>query len=156
MLWYICFDIDCWYNLVHTWLSVVCVVPLELMLIMTYTPNHNVVDKVVSPVCRCDRCGQCLAYSITFSESLCGSHWDVKPCKEHFCCYVTTIMSFCPCNRCTMCTDSTVQHYRSAEFCLPPALLGVEGILYSCCPLGGVCLGCPHQFVRNVPSVLYC
>jgi len=51
---------------------------------MTYTPSHNVVEKVLSPVCRCDRCGQCLAYSITFPQSLCGSYWDVKPCKEHF------------------------------------------------------------------------
>jgi len=52
--------------------------------VMMYTPSHNVIEKVVSPVCRCDRCGQCLAYSITFSESLCDSYWDVKPCKEHF------------------------------------------------------------------------
>jgi len=47
---------------------------------VTYTPSHSVVEKVLSPVCHCDRC---LAYSITFSESLCGSYWDVKPCKEH-------------------------------------------------------------------------
>jgi len=66
---------------------VVCVVTLELMIMMTYTPSHNVVEKVVSPVCRCDRCGQCLVYSITFPESLCDSYWDVKPCKEQFCCY---------------------------------------------------------------------
>jgi len=38
----------------HQVVSVVCVVPLELMIIMTYTPSHNVVEKVVSPVCRCD------------------------------------------------------------------------------------------------------
>jgi len=48
-----------------------------------YTPSHNVIEKLLSPVCRCDRCGQCLAYSITFPESLRGSYWDVKPCKEH-------------------------------------------------------------------------
>jgi len=64
---------------------VVCVVPLELMFVIMYTPSHNVVEKVMSPVCHCDRCGQCFAYSITFPESLCGSYWDVKPCKEHFC-----------------------------------------------------------------------
>jgi len=81
---YICFDIDCWNNLVYTVVLVVCVVSLELMIIMTYTPSHNVVEQVVSPVCHCDRCGRCLAYSITFPESLCGSYWDVKPCKEQF------------------------------------------------------------------------
>ena len=59
---------------------------------VTYTPNHNVVEEVLSPVCHCDRCGQCLAYSITFSESLCGGYWDMKPCKEYFYCYVT---NFC-------------------------------------------------------------
>ena len=51
--------------------------------LMTYTPCHNVVEKVVSLVCRCDRCRQSLAYSITFSESLCDHYWDVKPCKKH-------------------------------------------------------------------------
>jgi len=59
---------------------------------VTYTPSHNVVEKVVSPVCHCDRCGQCLAYSITFPESLCGSYWDVKPCKEHVQHYVSLVL----------------------------------------------------------------
>jgi len=68
----------------HLVVLVVCVVPLELITVMMYTPSHNVIEKVVSPVCHCDRCGQCLAYSITFSESLRDSYWDVKPCKEHF------------------------------------------------------------------------
>jgi len=82
-----CFDIDHLCSLVHT---PGCICGLCGAIgaddIMTYTPSHNVVEKVVSPVCRCDWCGHCLAYSITFSESLCDSYWDVKPCKEYFCC----------------------------------------------------------------------
>jgi len=71
---------------------VVSVVSLELIIVMMYTPSHNVIEKVESPVCRCDRCGQCLAYSITFPESLCDSYWDVKPCKEHFCCCMCIVL----------------------------------------------------------------
>jgi len=39
-----------------------CVVLLELMIMVMYTPGHNVVEKVVSPVCHCDWCGQCLSF----------------------------------------------------------------------------------------------
>jgi len=60
---------------------------------VTYTPSHNVVEKVMSPICHCDRCGQCLAYSITFPESLCGSYWDVKTCKDHL--YTIAEFYFC-------------------------------------------------------------
>ena len=29
---------------IYIYISVVCVVPLELMIMMTYTPSHNVVE----------------------------------------------------------------------------------------------------------------
>ena len=42
---------DCYQDSVHTLsVLVVCVVLLELMISVTYTPSHSVVEKVMSPV----------------------------------------------------------------------------------------------------------
>ena len=38
--------------------------------LMTYTPCHNVVEKVVSLVCRCDRCRQSRIFHNVFRVTM--------------------------------------------------------------------------------------